>query len=82
MGEIAPGQLQVGDRVVIKNVTWPDDPRHSSFIGGIGTVTRTFKTKLDEVRVDLDDSRVRYCNPEFLDLIAPDQSERGKATEP
>jgi len=62
--------LQVGDRVLIARVFYPQQPRHAAMIGKTGIVTRIYKTK-DEVILTLDDGDTWHATPCNLDLLPP-----------
>jgi ribosomal protein L21E len=68
MSKQIPLQFDVGARVRIVRVTFPDSPSHAEFVGKTGSV-QTHVTSADAVVVSIDDGSTRVCFPENLELI-------------
>lgn len=60
--------MNIGTRVKIIAVRFPEHAHHACFIGQTGAIKRIYKTK-PFITVKLDSGKERECCPQFLEEI-------------
>lgn len=63
--------MDVGDKVKVIRVSWPELEEHGRFIGRTGVIERIYKTK-KTIKVRFSNGETRHCFPWNLEKLAGD----------